>query len=246
MASAHTFLQKIIHQCSAHEHITASHLIPPHACPPCNMTTIVILNQYNWVLGDRECKKPLSHSTTQPIQHLHMKHIVTQWVASYSKAGMGQWEVLDRTIFRVCGQLYPRKKTSHTQETLNQEKTVREEKPRKASTFIRVPLLRAVQVDLWLIVLPWHVKLQLCVWLTAWRQLLYNLGHIGINLHDWRKTFSALRVEVTERTTPTQGIHLKYPGLPMHAHINKQSTYNNTLDTRHARTHRNDERIFFF
>ena len=51
-----------------------SHLIPLHACPPCNMTT-VFLHQNNWVSGDRECRK-LVHNITLITQHLHTKHIV--------------------------------------------------------------------------------------------------------------------------------------------------------------------------
>ena len=62
-----------------------SHLIPLHACPPCNTTT-VFLNQNNWVSGDRECRK-LAHNIPLITQHLHTKHVVMHLAR---KAGMGQ------------------------------------------------------------------------------------------------------------------------------------------------------------
>ena len=98
----------------------------------------------------------------------------------------------------------------------------------------------AVRVDLWTVLFPWQIELELRVWswlkqenrycqgTIAWTWTRKKIWYIAIYTYiaTWKKNYSALRVEVADKMITTRSIHLKYPAelnQTAHAcHTNKQ------------------------
>ena len=72
-----------------------SHLIPLHACPPCNTTT-VFLNQNNWVSGDRDAKKVSQYmvSITDQVSVTPASALLASNPGSLSWAERRAWYIL--------------------------------------------------------------------------------------------------------------------------------------------------------
>ena len=104
-----------------------SHLIPLHAWHPMQPLTNMFTINYNWVSGDRECRKsPPHNNTTITSTHQHtitykQLHKMTSW----NKQGWANENIIvHQTVhsFRVCGQLYPWKKPLTHKKPLIKEK----------------------------------------------------------------------------------------------------------------------------
>ena len=92
-----------------------THLIPLHAWHPMQPLTNMFTINFNSVSGDRECRKSATCTTQQHRHAITYKqlHKMTSW----NKLGWANENIIAyQTIhsFRVCGQLYPWEKTSHT------------------------------------------------------------------------------------------------------------------------------------